>query len=177
MKRVAKIAISLFVLGLIVLPQWAPVNAVSWTPPYNPGLTGSVPALGGHTSLQVLRLDNSGLSGNIPALDSLTALRQLYLSSNGLTGTIPSLGHLTMLRQLELSSNALSGTIPDLHTLNALQTLYLYTNKLEGACWGCPRHTQKGHHGMFPRIPVVHRRHPGVHRQAHQPARALLVQE
>ena len=40
MKRVAKIAISFFVLGLIVLPQWAPVNAVSWTPPYNPGLTG-----------------------------------------------------------------------------------------------------------------------------------------
>ena len=43
MKRVAKVAISLFVLGLIaliVLPQWAPVNAVSWTPPYNPGLTG-----------------------------------------------------------------------------------------------------------------------------------------
>jgi len=42
-KRVAKVAISLFVLGLIaliVLPQWAPVNAVSWTPPYNPGLTG-----------------------------------------------------------------------------------------------------------------------------------------
>ncbi len=43
MKRVAKVAISLFILGLItliVLPQWAPVNAVSWTPPYNPGLTG-----------------------------------------------------------------------------------------------------------------------------------------
>ena len=43
MKRVAKVAISLFVLGLIaliVLPQRAPVNAVSWTPPYNPGLTG-----------------------------------------------------------------------------------------------------------------------------------------
>ena len=43
MKRVAKVAISLFVLGLvalIVLPQWAPVNAVSWSPPCNPGLTG-----------------------------------------------------------------------------------------------------------------------------------------
>ena len=43
MKRVAKVAISLFGLGLItlvVLPQWAPVTAVSWTPPYNPGLTG-----------------------------------------------------------------------------------------------------------------------------------------
>ena len=43
MKRVAKVAISLFILGLIaliVLPQWAPVNAVRWTPPYNPGLTG-----------------------------------------------------------------------------------------------------------------------------------------
>ena len=43
MKRVAKVAIGLFVLALIaltVLPKWAPVNAVSWTPPYNPGLTG-----------------------------------------------------------------------------------------------------------------------------------------
>ena len=43
MERVAKVGISLFVLGMIaltVLPQWAPVNAVSWIPPYNPGLTG-----------------------------------------------------------------------------------------------------------------------------------------
>ena len=43
MKRVAKVAISLFALvliALVVLPLWAPVNAVSWTPPYNPGLTG-----------------------------------------------------------------------------------------------------------------------------------------
>ena len=43
MKRISKVAISLIVLGLIaliLLPRWAPVNAVSWTPPYNPGLTG-----------------------------------------------------------------------------------------------------------------------------------------
>ena len=43
MKRAAKVAISLIVLGLIaliLLPQWAPINAVSWTPPPNPGLTG-----------------------------------------------------------------------------------------------------------------------------------------
>ena len=43
MNRAAKIAISLFALGLIVLillPRWAPVNAVSWAPPFNPGLTG-----------------------------------------------------------------------------------------------------------------------------------------
>ena len=43
MKRAAKVAISLIVLGLIaliLLPRWAPVNAVSWTPPPNPGLTG-----------------------------------------------------------------------------------------------------------------------------------------
>jgi hypothetical protein len=43
MKRTATLAISLIVLGLsalILLPQWAPVNAVTWTPPYNPGLTG-----------------------------------------------------------------------------------------------------------------------------------------
>ena len=43
MKGISKVAISLVVLGLIaliLLPRWAPVNAVSWTPPYNPGLTG-----------------------------------------------------------------------------------------------------------------------------------------
>ena len=43
MKRAAKFAISLIVLGLIaliLLPRWAPVNAISWTPPPNPGLTG-----------------------------------------------------------------------------------------------------------------------------------------
>ena len=43
MKRAAKVAISLICLGLIaliLLPQWAPINAVSWTPPPNPGLTG-----------------------------------------------------------------------------------------------------------------------------------------
>ena len=43
MKCISKVAISLIVLGLIaliLLPRWAPVNAVSWTPPYNPGLTG-----------------------------------------------------------------------------------------------------------------------------------------
>ena len=43
MKRAATVAISLIFLGLIalvLLPQWAPVNAVSWTPPPNPGLTG-----------------------------------------------------------------------------------------------------------------------------------------
>ena len=43
MKGISKVAISLIVLGLIaliLLPRWAPVNAVSWTPPYNPGLTG-----------------------------------------------------------------------------------------------------------------------------------------
>ena len=44
MNRAAKIAISLFALGLIaliLLPRWAPVNAVSWAPPFNPGLTGA----------------------------------------------------------------------------------------------------------------------------------------
>lgn len=44
MKRAAKLAISLVALGLIaliLLPRWAPVNAVSWTPPPNPGLTGA----------------------------------------------------------------------------------------------------------------------------------------
>ena len=43
MKRFGKVAISLVVLGLIslfLLPRWAPVNAVSWAPPPNPGLTG-----------------------------------------------------------------------------------------------------------------------------------------
>ena len=43
MKRFGSVAISLVVLGLISLfslPRWAPVSAVSWTPPPNPGLTG-----------------------------------------------------------------------------------------------------------------------------------------
>jgi len=42
-KRAVTVAISLIVLGLvalILLPRWAPVNAVSWTPPPNPGLAG-----------------------------------------------------------------------------------------------------------------------------------------
>ena len=44
MSRAAKIAISLIALGLIaliLLPRWAPVKAVSWAPPFNPGLTGA----------------------------------------------------------------------------------------------------------------------------------------
>ncbi len=44
MKRTTKIAVSLIALGLIaliLLPRWAPVNAVSWAPPFNPGLTGA----------------------------------------------------------------------------------------------------------------------------------------
>ena len=43
MKRTATVAISLIALGLgalFLLPQWAPVSAVVWTPPLNPGLTG-----------------------------------------------------------------------------------------------------------------------------------------
>ena len=44
MNRARKIAISLIALGLIaliLLPRLAPVNAVSWVPPFNPGLTGA----------------------------------------------------------------------------------------------------------------------------------------
>ena len=44
MNRITKVAIILIVLGLIalvLLPRWAPVQAVSWTPPPNAGLTGA----------------------------------------------------------------------------------------------------------------------------------------
>jgi len=43
MKRALQTMASLFVLGLVILwltPRWAPVQAVAWNPPPNPGLTG-----------------------------------------------------------------------------------------------------------------------------------------
>ena len=44
MNRIIKVAIILIAVGLIalvLLPRWAPVQAVSWTPPPNAGLTGA----------------------------------------------------------------------------------------------------------------------------------------
>ena len=44
MKRIIKLAIILIAVGLIalvLLPRWAPVQAVSWTPPPNAGLNGA----------------------------------------------------------------------------------------------------------------------------------------
>ena len=44
MSRIIKVAIILIAVGLIalvLLPRWAPVQAVSWTPPPNAGLTGA----------------------------------------------------------------------------------------------------------------------------------------
>ena len=44
MNRITKVAIILIAVGLIalvLLPRWAPVQAVSWTPPPNAGLTGA----------------------------------------------------------------------------------------------------------------------------------------
>ena len=35
-----------------------------------------------------------------------------------------------------------------------------------------PHQHKKGHHGTFPRIPVMHRCHPGFNRQSHQPQSA-----
>ena len=80
MKRVAKVAISLFVLGLIaliVLPQWAPVNAVSWTPPYNPGLTGIF------ATNQALSVITEMPVGTAPEHVACDAQGRLYTSLDG----------------------------------------------------------------------------------------------
>ena len=80
MKRVAKVAISLFVLGLIaliVLPQWAPVNAVSWTPPYNPGLTGIF------ATNQALSVITEVPVGTAPEHVACDAQGRLYTSLDG----------------------------------------------------------------------------------------------
>ena len=80
MKRVAKVAISLFVLGLIaliVLPQWAPVNAVSWTPPYNPGLTGVF------ATNQALSVITEVPVGTAPEHVACDAQGRLYTSLDG----------------------------------------------------------------------------------------------
>ncbi len=80
MKRVTKVAISLFVLGLIaliVLPQWAPVNAVSWTPPYNPGLTGIF------ATNQALSVITEVPVGTAPEHVACDAQGRLYTSLDG----------------------------------------------------------------------------------------------
>ena len=80
MKRVAKVAISLFVLGLIaliVLPQWAPVNAFSWTPPYNLGLTGVF------ATNQALSVITEVPVGTAPEHVACDARGRLYTSLDG----------------------------------------------------------------------------------------------
>ncbi len=80
MKRTATLAISLIVLGLIALvflPQWAPANAISWTPPYNPGLTGIF------ASNQALSVITEVPVGAAPEHVACDAEGRLYTSLDG----------------------------------------------------------------------------------------------
>ena len=80
MKQFWKVAISLVVLGLIslfLLPRWAPVNAVSWTPPPNPGLTGVF------TPNQALSAITEVPVGTAPEHVACDAEGRLYTSLDG----------------------------------------------------------------------------------------------
>ena len=86
------------------------------------------------------------------------------------TGAIPaSIGNLTNLQVLNLSDN-----VQYPYTEYGYQ--YRYSDKfrpiagtgLSGALVESHQH-KKGHHGTFPRIPVMHRCHPGFNRQSHRP--------
>ncbi|KAF5947137.1 hypothetical protein HYC85_017365 [Camellia sinensis] len=82
---------------------------------YNPGLTGSLPALiGALTKLSNLLLVGCDFFGPIPnEIGSLQQLVKLALNSNRFTGKIPpTIGNLANLYWLDLADNKLEGTIP-----------------------------------------------------------------
>ena len=82
------------------------------------------------------------------------------------------------LEKLNLGRNPLGGTVTeDITAFTNLTELELWRMGLSGACSCMFTSTQKGHHGMFPHVPVVHRCHPGVHRQSLKPAESVLARE
>lgn len=79
-----------------------------------------------------LELDNNGLSGSIDAVAGLTSLTHLSLRSNTLRGGIGAVASLAELTSLSLESNELSGSIDPLEGLTNLQYLFLNNNQFSG---------------------------------------------
>ena len=88
---------------------------------------------------RVTRLDLSGkrLSGTLPRLGGLTSLRKVYLNNNQLTGPIPEklFEGLTSLEWVWLHDNQLSGEIPEklFEGLTSLENVFLSNNQLTGS--------------------------------------------
>ncbi|CAK7357339.1 unnamed protein product [Dovyalis caffra] len=111
-------------------------NLQSLQVPYNPDLTGHLPAsIGNLHSLEALTIHSCNFSGAIPfSLGNLSRLTMLVLGNNSFRGQIPStFANLTQLTQLSLDLNKLSvGTLSWLDRLTKLQYLGLEETNLHG---------------------------------------------
>ena len=87
-------------------------------------LVGTLPALGGLTSLQYFSVVANVLTGSIPSLGGLTQLQTFYADSNQLSGAIPGLSGLTSLGDFSVRHNQLTGSIP---ALSGLTNLYSFS--------------------------------------------------
>ncbi|KAK9178913.1 hypothetical protein WN943_028107 [Citrus x changshan-huyou] len=84
-------------------------------------------------SLEILYLSSNEITGSVPDLGGFSSLKELYLENNRLNGfTNNSIGQMSKLRTLSLNGNSLIGVISEafFSNLSSLTTLNLADNNL-----------------------------------------------